>query len=398
MSRLKTILRTAAGALLAAVALLGVIWLAGCRVLIEPRHGWATETVMSFAAGAASPTLVQDFAAGAEARNLVILIGDGMGFGHLAGARAALAGINGRLFVERLPVTGWLTTHSADRLLTDSAAGATALATGHKTDMKRLATSAAGEPLRTLMEAAAERGKAIGLVTDSYLWDATPAAFATHVDERQDHRAVAVQMAASGFDLFLGEEDDLNGDEGLGAVLETFRAHGFRVARDIGALPAADDGGPVLGLFAEGSVHDPERPPELPQLAAYALERLARDDDGFVLLLETEETDTASHRHGFERMVRGVAALDRVVEAAAGFARRDRHTLIVVTADHDTGGLTLLHGRDGGPLRVHWSSWGHTGNPVPLFAYGPGAARLGGVHDNVEVPRILAGLLGLDLD
>lgn len=383
--------------LLAAGLGLAGLWLAGWRVKIEPRHGQATDAVMSFAPVDTPPALVQDFPAGSEVRNVVLLIGDGMGFGHVLGARAALVGMNGRLALERLPVTGWLTTHSARGLITDSAAGATALATGFKTGLYRVGVDPEGRRLPSLMEAASARGKAVGLVTDSYLWDATPAAFSTHVESRRDYAAIAAQMAASGFALLIGEEiGALAGDDEGGAMLAGFRA--YRVVRDAGELRSALLGdAPVLGLFAAGAIDDPEREPRLDELTTLALARLARDDDGFALLLETEETDTGAHAHDFGRVTRGMAALDRAVAEAVDFARRDRRTLVVVTADHDTGGLALTDGDDGELLRVHWSTAGHTGNPVPLFAYGPGAERLGGAHDNTEVAWVLAELLGLRL-
>lgn len=393
MSRTLKIAAAAAGG----AVLVAGLWLAGWRLSIEHRFGRPTGTVMRFAAVAAAPALVQDFPPDARADNVVLLIADGMGFGHVVGARAALVGINGRLEMERLPVTGSLTTHSANRLLTDSAASATALATGFKTDLWRLGVDAEGRRLRNLMEAAADRGKAVGLVTDSYLWDATPAAFATHVASRGDYAAVAAQMAAAGFDLLLGEEArGLPEDDDGGAFLEAFR--GYRVVREAGDLGSAVAGdAPVLGLFAAGTVAAPERAPQLAELATLALERLARDGDGFALLVETEETDTGAHAGDFERVARGMAAFDRAVAAAVDFARRDRRTLVVVTADHDTGGLALTFGENGGRLRVHWSTRSHTGNPVPLFAYGPGAERLGGAHDNAEVAWIVAELAGLDL-
>ena len=390
-------LKTAAAAVAALVVLVLGARLAGYRVVIEPVDGEATRTVTSFDAVAPS-VLDQDFGSEPETRNVVILIGDGMGFGQLLGGRAAVAGLNGRLFMERLPVTGWLSTHSAHDVGTDSAAGATALAAGHKTSIGRLGVTADGRPVRSLMEAAAARGMATGLITDSYLWDATPAAFAVHVETRRDRRRIADQMAASGFDLLLGEEYSglLDGPDGS-RVIETFRREGYSLVRDAHGLSAADEGR-ILGLFGSGSVADPGRPPELEDLVDFALARLSRENGGFVLMVETEEPDTASHDGDFERMVRGVAALDRAVERAVDFARRDRHTLVLVTADHETGGLALMGGGEGEPLRVRWSTGGHTGNPVPLLAFGPGAERLGGVRDNTEVPRILAGILGLSLE
>jgi alkaline phosphatase len=372
-------------------------WWAGYPLEVVPRDGWSTGVAMSFTAGEEPGIRYEQGFVELEAENVVILIGDGMGFGHVLAARAALAGVRGRLAMERLPVTGWLTTYPSGRLITDSAAAATALATGRKTVNRRVGTTPEGEPIASLTAAARERGKAIGLVTDSYMWDATPASFAAHVGDRREHEEVAAQMAASGFEVILGEEDPgLAADDDGGDVSASFASRGYQVVRRPEALADAS-GGPILALFETGAVDDPARPPELADLAAFALGRLAQDPDGFLLLVETEETDTAAHRHDFDRLVRGMAALDRAVEVVADFASRDRRTLVVVTADHETGGLSLLDGREGGPLKIRWATDGHTGNPVPLFAYGPGAEALGGARDNTEVPRILARLLRLEL-
>ncbi len=372
--------------------------LAGYYVRVLPRRGSPTATRLSFAP-AAAPALVQDFAADSEVKNVILLIGDGMGFSQLTGARAALGSVNERLLLERLPVAGWLTTHSATRLNTDSAAGATALATGAKTDPGKLSVSPEGEVLRSLVEAARAAGKTVGIITDSYLWDATPAAFATHVEHRRDYLAVAQGMAASGIELLIGEEAEVpEGDEtGDGAMVAGFVERGYRVARSLEGLGSAPRDAPLLGLFPVGALADPARQPQLPQLADLALERLGESPRGFVLVVETEETDTGAHHGDFDRVVRGIASLDAVAAAAVELARRDRNTLVLVTSDHETGGMALLLGREGEPLTVRWATGNHTAEPVPLLAYGPGAEQLGGVRDNTEVPRILARLMGLEL-
>ncbi len=372
--------------------------LSGYYVRVLPRRGSPTATRLSFTP-ATAPALVQDFAAGTEVKNVIVLIGDGMGFSHLIAARAALGSVNERLLIERLPVTGWLTTHSATRIDTDSAAGATALATGAKTVPGKLSVSPEGEVLRSLVEAARAAGKTVGIVTDSYLWDATPAAFATHVEHRRDYLAVAQGMAESGIELLIGEQAEVpEGDEtDDGAMVAGFVERGYRVARSLEDLGSAPRDAPLLGLFPVGALGDPARQPQLPQLADLALERLGESPRGFVLVVETEETDTGAHHGDFDRVVRGIASLDAVAAAAVELARRDRNTLVLATADHETGGMALLLGREGEPLTVRWATGNHTAEPVPLLAYGPGAEQLGGVRDNTEVPRILARLMGLEL-
>lgn len=383
--------------------LLAIAWLilrgAGFYVQVEKRLGRETETTMHFGASDPPPPFEQDFVA-TTPQSAVMLIGDGMGFSHLLAARAALKGMGGRLLLERFPVTGWLTTYSAADAYTDSAAAATALATGAKTHPGAVSVDTEGRDLLTLAEAAIASGKAVGLITDSYLWDATPAAFAAHSPSRRHYATIAADMAELGADLLMGEErggflaDDDDDDD----FLSGFREQGYRIVRDAAALQEArEETAPLLALFPAGTVADAQQAPDLARLVEIALDRLSSAPGGFFLLVETEETDTGSHNSAFSRMVRGVAALDAVAARIVDHVDRDRHTLVLATSDHETGGLALLLGEEGQPLTVRWATGNHTAEPVPLLAYGPGAERLAGVHDNTQVAHILAELLGISL-
>jgi len=316
-------------------------------------------------------------AAATRVRNAILVVADGLGFSHLHAARAQLAGLGGRLELERLPVTGWVTTQSAESLVTDSASAATSLATGIKV------------PIGVLW-------LAVGLVTDSYLWDATVAAFAAHVASRRSYDEIAAQMARSGFPLLVGERHaDVEAAE---RRLDAFRRQGIRAAGDWGAatdLVASAE--PLLVLLPPGSVADPTRTPNAVGLARLALERLAADPDGFLLVFETEEVDSASHDRDLRRVTAAISSLDAAVSALVAFAAERDDTLVLVTSDHETGGLTLVWGEEGEPLGVRWAGGGHTGQPVPLLAYGARAERFSGVLDNTEIPQRLAELLGLDL-
>jgi alkaline phosphatase len=335
-------------------------------------------------------------AAATRVRNAILVVADGLGFSHLHAARAQLAGLGGRLELERLPVTGWVTTQSAESLVTDSASAATSLATGIKVPIGVLSLGADGGPLPTIAEAAARAGLAVGLVTDSYLWDATVAAFAAHVASRRSYDEIAAQMARSGFPLLVGERHaDVEAAE---RRLDAFRRQGIRAAGDWGAatdLVASAE--PLLVLLPPGSVADPTRTPNAVGLARLALERLAADPDGFLLVFETEEVDSASHDRDLRRVTAAISSLDAAVSALVAFAAERDDTLVLVTSDHETGGLTLVWGEEGEPLGVRWAGGGHTGQPVPLLAYGARAERFSGVLDNTEIPQRLAELLGLDL-
>jgi alkaline phosphatase len=339
--------------------------------------------------------------AAAEApRSMILIVGDGLGFSELEASRLLLRGIGGQLTLDRLPITGWQTTRSADDVVTDSAAAATALATGHKTDNGAVGIGADGKRLKSLFDAGRDRGKGLGVITDSYLWDATPSAFYAHRAKRKEYAAIAGDLASKGLDVAIGTErhgfeDD---DDDDGPVLSVFTRQGFALAHDWAGIEGSDRGRKLVGVFPSNAITPIEGASLLPKLVEHALARLAANPEGFLLVIETEETDTGSHENILDQTRRGVAALDATVAVAADFVARDGRTLMLVTADHETGGLSFLKGKAGKSLEFTWATGSHTGEPVPVFAYGPGAERFTGVHDNTDLPRLLAGLLGLDLD
>ncbi|MEM7050335.1 MAG: alkaline phosphatase [Acidobacteriota bacterium] len=389
------------------VLALGWVLLALCFFGVElprPSHGGGEPidgSPIDFAIGERSPLaqptgtvegeLANQPQATATPRNLILFLGDGMGYSHVAAARATRRGARQPLLFERLPYSAAITTFSAFSLYTDSAAGATALASGVAVPPGHLSVDDRGRPVRTLFEAAREAGKAIGLVTDSYLWDASPAAFVVHRESRREYGQILADMATSGADLLVGESSDHEGTEEAASVLQ--RQH--RLAEtwsDLEALESAEE--PAAGLFAAGTIADREQEPTLAQLTAWAVRRLSRNPAGFFLFVETEEPDTGSHRHQIDRVLNGIAALD---EAVAEGLEAPADTLVLVTADHETGGLGIVGGSADSPLEVAWTSTSHTAEPVPLYAWGPGASRFTGSLENTEVARRLADLFGFEL-
>lgn len=318
-------------------------------------------------------------------RNIILFVADGMGFAHLAAARSAMAGDPAW---ERFPVTGWHHAHAADALLTDSAASATALSTGRQTTNGAIGVDAEGEPVTTLFEHAAEQGYRTGIVTDSYVWDATPAAFVAHADDRGRADRILGQMAESGLDLLVGELDDDRRRE-YGPRFADY----FRLAGDepVSAIRTVSE--PLAVFRPEDAITDLDSRPGLAVLTEAALDRMARDDAPFLLLLESEEPDSASHERDFERLLRGMAAVEASVARVLDFAREREDTLVVLLSDHETGGLSLHAGEGDSVFEGRWNSNGHTGEPVPLMAAGPGQWRFSGVHENWMIGRLLIALL-----
>ena len=366
-------------------------------------EGPSEEVLLDFRSQAPPERLVQGFPPEARPRNVILILGDGLGFHQISAARMALKGVNGRLFMERFPVTGWMWTHSLNQLYTDSAAGASALATGFKTEPLMLSQTPEGQPQKTFLEAAMERGMRGAMITTSTIFDATPAAFVVHHDYRRDYPEVTSQMAASGVELLLGEallRDDDEWSDLWATILMNYRSQGYQIAKTWTQLKEleASSAEKVVGFLPPDSLtKERNTTPVLADLSALALERLGDAEEGFFLLVEDEDTDTHSHRGNMDRVIDAVAALDAVAQQAVEFADANGETLVLITADHETGALALLDGDDGAHLGYRWLSGDHSASPVPLLAYGPGAERFSGVFDNTEIPRILDELLDLGL-
>lgn len=340
-----------------------------------------------------------------QVRNVVLLIGDGMGLTQIAAGRILARGAAGRFHFERFPTIGLLTTHPAGALVTESDAAASSLATGVKVEIGRISVDAAGRSLPTLLEYLRDSGWATGLATTTRITDATPAAFAAHVGAREDEARIAGQLSAAGIDLLVGGGRDYflprksppgrrqdNRD-----LIAEMRQRGVDVVGDAAGLEGATRL-PLAALFdAEPQKTDP-RSPTAAGMAKKALELLARAARPFFLVVEEEEIDTAAHANDGARMSAALRRFDEAVAAAAAFASRDGETLVVVLADHATGGLLIESRSREHELALLWGSRHHTGEPVPVFAYGPPAAagRFGGMHDNTEIPHLLAAALGLE--
>ncbi len=350
-------------------------------------------------------------------KNVILLIGDGMGLSHVAATRIHYAGPDGRLQMERMPVTGLMTTHAIGDLITDSAASATALSTGVKTRNGRIGVDSSGVAHPTIMEVARDAGYATGLVTSTELTDATPAAFAAHVPRRKQQSEIALQMLRAKINVLLGQgahfrprQDSRSKRKDAIDPIALARELGYTVVDSKTAL-AEVDAGYVLGIF-HGILADrmaPEiqpRPdtPTLPELTQKAIDLLKENERGFFLLIEEEGSDKGSHVNRVDYFLHYLKQFDEAVGVALDFARREGQTLVIVTADHETGGMNLVEGgyRNRSEaftrkkVELTWDSDGHTGQPVPLFAYGPHAIRFTGVWDNTDIPKILAELLGLE--
>jgi alkaline phosphatase len=324
---------------------------------------------------------------------VILFIADGAGNGHWTAARIARPD----LAVAGFAVQGQIDTRGADHLTTSSGPGATAIATGVRTRLRAVGVGPDGERLTTVLEYAERRGMATGLVTTTLLTDATPAAFAAHYPTR-DHLAIAQQMAEQPVTVLLGGGRMMFAraklDDQTSALDAMLRRYQF--VETAAALRTLDPDTvtALLGLFAEEDLPPaPERQPTLAEMTQAALAVLERDSDGFFLLVEAEETDTQAHENApFDAIAAEMLAYDDAIRVAVQYRARHPETLVVVTSDHECGGITVHETVAGKPALVY-ATTGHTAGLVPVFADGPGAERFGGLLGNDEIGRRLIALV-----
>lgn len=280
--------------------------------------------------------------------NVILMIADGCGTASATLAR----GVAGRPLALDSILVGQVETGSANSRITDSAAAATALASGVKTDNRMVGRDPTGRSVPTLFERARERGMATGLVVKSTITDATPAAFAAHVHNRASEDSIAVQELDHGVDVMLGGGREWFLPSGSGGsrkdsldVVARAKSRGWTYVETPTELARVTHG-PLLGLFAPGDMsfaldRDPAKEPSLPEMAAKALALLGPSRRGFFLMIEGSLVDHAGHANDPASHARELLEYDETVREVLRFARQNGRTLVVTTADHETGGLGL---------------------------------------------------------
>ena len=336
-------------------------------------------------------------------RNVIFCIGDGMGTAQVAAASIAAGGLDCKLVMEKMPYAGLVRTHSADASVTDSAAAATALASGIKTNNGMVGVTPDGKKCVTILEAARDKGMATGLVCTCGVTHATPAGFAAHVRHRKMQEEIAEQLLENrvnvllggGRKFFLPECGAARGRQDGRNLINAAVRDGYEYVENGRQLQSAD-GRYVLGLFECGPLTNEPAQPNLVELAAKAIELLDRDRRGFFLMVEASQIDWDCHANDIDGCIEKVLVFDRAVKKALDFALADGQTVVIVTADHETGGLTLHSAQDNKlSVAFKWSTKGHSGAAVPVYAFGPGAQVFSGVNDNTDIAKKIAGLLGI---
>ena len=325
-------------------------------------------------------------------KNVIFCIGDGMGFEAVKAAGYYAYGETGTLSFEAFPHRAEMATYAADSPMTDSAAAATAMATGYKVNNGVISMEfpGSGTPLKTLLEIFKAQNKWTGLVSTTYITHATPAAFAAHNPERNNLADIAHDY------LHLTRPNVLLGGGGNGLTEKDAEAAGYTVVTDREGLLNLDTDTEncVSGQFGDTNIpyifDGSDDLPQLSEMVSVALDILCNAQGGFFLLVEGGRIDHAGHSNDIERNILETIEFSKTVQTIFdGVAGRD-DTLILVTADHETGGLKVHKNNGKGQVPdISWSTGGHTVSNVPLYGWGRNAERVGGIMNNTDLIKVV---------
>lgn len=334
-------------------------------------------------------------------RNVIFMIGDGMGLSQVS-AYMIENGYDSTSF-DRSDNVALIKTYSENNRITDSAAAGTALACGVKTNNRMLGLTPQLDTLVSMTDRAKAKGMATGVVVTCTVQHATPAAFYANVDNRSDYEQITRQLPDANFDIIIGGGANYFDQEVDGVpFMSLVEDRGFTVVRDFEELESQKDAAKIIGLFADDHIESKlnGRDDYLTRATNIALEKLSKSEDGFVLMIEGSQIDWECHSNSAEGSLAETDDFSRCIDSVMDFADNNPGTLVVITADHETGGMTIINSEsdytksDSG-VEYAFSTGSHSGTLVPVYLYGTGAERISGVMENTELSNRMVELLGL---
>lgn len=334
-------------------------------------------------------------AKGNKAKNVILIIGDGMGTAQVYASIVAQKENSNFL---RFPFSGFSRTFSNNRYTTDSGAGGTAILTGRKTNNYHIGVLPDSTPIPSLLTFAHEARMATGFVVTSSVLDATPASTYAHVPYRKMYDTISMQMAQCGYDVMIGgglhNFRPENRRDGLNP-LDTLLRRGYEITYSLEEMNRSRSN-KLVTFFCENYYGPiaPGRDPVLAQGTKKALEILSKNPKGFALMIEGSQIDWACHNNDAAYMEAELADFEAMLKVVLDFAEKDGNTLVVVTADHETGGLVLVGGNiEEGKNECKYITGNHSGVMVPVFSFGPCAETFSGINNNIDLlPKILNAL------
>ncbi|TDE14710.1 alkaline phosphatase [Dyadobacter psychrotolerans] len=318
-------------------------------------------------------------------KNVILMIGDGMGTSQIY---AGMVANKNTLNLERAQFIGFHKNQSADSFITDSAAGATALSIGKKTKNSAVGVDADGKPQMTILEAAEKKGLATGMVVTCSMTHATPASFIAHQPYRGLTQEIAADFLKTDIDVFIGggRNDFDKRKDGLN-LIDSLKAHDYQIAGSILEVQKIKSG-KMAGFLAdkEPPRFSAGRADQLSKSADAAIDILKQNKKGFFLMVEGSQIDWGGHTNNLKYITEEVVDFDKVIGQVFDFAQKDGNTLVIITADHETGGLSIRGGSTKtGEIKGSFSTKKHTGVMIPVFAFGPGAEAFAGIYENTAI-------------
>ena len=332
-----------------------------------------------------------------EVKNIIYLIGDGMGLSSVS-MMMVESGYDVTIF-DKAENVALQKTYSADNRVTDSAASGTALASGYKTNNTFVGCTPDGVAVESLMDVAKAQGKATGVVVTTYLQHATPAAFYAHTQNRHNYDVITEQLVESSLDVAIGG--------GMGFFKEVYKeqatyviaSNGFSLATEFSQLEAQAGDSRPLALLADWEV-GANSGSYLADATREALRLLeARgEDNGFVLMVEGSLIDGMGHANDAQAQQLEMQSFMGAVEVAVEYAKAHEGTIVVVTADHETGGLSIVSADANFNLseqgvEYRWTTKGHSGVMIPIYLYGTANESINGIVENTDIANTLKGLI-----
>ncbi len=334
---------------------------------------------------------------GDKVKNVILMIGDGMG---LVQVSAAWVANHGKLNIDNCTYTGFTRTWCTNKLITDSGAAGTAMATGIKTNYHCVAVDTLGRSLVSLTDLAHERGLKTGVVVVCNLPDATPSVFCAHNIDRDKEEEIAADYLNCNVDYLFGAgREKFTKRTDKRDLLNELKGKGYQVCTSWDETSKIKEG-KVFSTLSEGQLGPAtERGDIFGRSTLHALSILNQSKKGFFAMFEGSRIDDFGHENNLPRLMEEMFDFDQTIGKIMQWAEKDGQTLVIILADHETGGFTLLDGNiKSGTVSGNFSTNGHSGIMIPVYAYGPGAKNFTGIYENTEIFNKIVQLLKLKKD
>ena len=323
--------------------------------------------------------------------NIVMMIGDGMG---LSAISSGMYSNNNYTSLERSEYIGLSKTHSFDDLVTDSAASATAMSSGVKTNNKVIGLDSNDNSVETILEMCIKLGYSTAIVVTSSIVHASPASYYAHVENRYEYDKIANQLSKSKVDFFIGggEKYFINRSDKRDLIKEMNKYYFPKNLDEYQKSNSKKIG--FLTAYEEPIEKYKNREPSLDEAVEITIQKLVDLDKPFFLLVEGSQIDWGSHDKDQKHMISEFIEFDKTIENVLDYAEKDKNTLVVVTADHETGGVAIVNGNlENSKVINKYVSGNHTATMVPVFSFGKYSSIFTGIYDNTEIFDKLEGII-----